>query len=326
LAAHTKQEEDLEAKLTVSRTEIVQQTDAEQIVRSALTAHLKRSPYLTVDSAGALTFDERKLVQRLESLFLTEIVDGIEQEEGRGFLTRARQRFEHVLSHWGEMEDLSEIAEVDWIESIILSRIRGYRVPVFPHFVVAKYEERPKNALGKKSVDTALAIDSSGSMDDNYRFEVAKKAAMATTALLRQLNPKNATYVSHFNNEVYDLSSPELLRQTNAGGGTRTEKALEWMIERLKDSGPSLAYLITDGDPNDVTATIAAAGKFKERPILLRIFLVDGNARTEEIIREIGRAAGPRTKVIPVRYDALGKDVLRDVSTSIGQMAEIAYF
>src|SRR3989344_6098631 len=101
---------------------------------------------------------------------------------------------------------------------------------------------------------------------------------------MRQLNPRNHTYLSVYSDLVEELRAAELLREMKAGGGTRTELALDWMRGKLEKSGPSFAYLITDGDPNDVPATIAAASQYRGLPIFLRIILIDGDERTEGII------------------------------------------
>jgi len=95
----------------------------------------------------------------------------------------------------------------------------------------------------------------------------------------------------------------------------------------LSDSGPSIAYLITDGDPNHLEETVASAKKFTNHPnVMLRIFLIDGNKETEGKIRKIGRAAGPPTKVIPVKNYQLSGGVIRDVAKAISEMYSIDQF
>lgn len=315
----------LEERVSTAVTEIQQATDVHAIVTQALTRTVERLPFLCVDR-GQLEFDEGKMVERLQTLFLDEIVEGIEREDGTGFLARVKMLYRDLLTHWGEMEDVAQIDEVDWVESIILSRTKGFRYPMFPHMIVPHYDQSAASLIRKASVDTAISVDGSGSMDMNYRFVVARKAAFATAALMRQLNPRNQTYFSVFRDAVEELTALDMLRAMKAGGGTRTELALDWMRGKLQDSGPSFAYLITDGDPNSPDQAIAAAAKYRGLPIFLRIFLIDGNAHTEGIIREIGKAAGPQTKVLPVKDYQMGSGMLRDIAQSLKGMYDITHF
>jgi len=312
-----------EEKLAEQQTKIKEQTDARKIVQQKLQNHIRNSSLVQVGAGGRLEFDEQKMTEKLEDLFLKEIVDGIEKEDGRtGFMTKIKNDYASVFSHWAEIDDLSEIPNVDWIQSMIYSRTKGYSAPVFPYLVAGK-----GSGLSKTSLDTAVILDSSQSMEENDRFEIAKKTALATNALMRKLNPKNSTYLAHFRDRVHEVSSLELLNKVRPTNGTNTHLAIKWLLNTLKDRGPSIAYLITDGYPNDVGAAEKEAKNFHAYPnVLLRIFLIDGDKTSEDIVRQVGKAAGPGTKVIPVKNYQLAGGLIRDVSAAIKGMYAISEF
>ncbi len=297
-------------------------TDAEDMAKKKLKDLIVSSPLIKSDERGALSFDEQKICEKLEDIFLKEIIEGIEKEDGNtGFVARVKTAYSGLISHYDVIEDLGELPDTDWIESTIFSRTKGYRAPAFPYLITGKYEKRAK---GKVSIDTAIALDSSSSMDENNRFVVAKKTALATSSLMRKLNSKNKTYLSHFNGGVYPVTSSDLIRSVNPYNGTATELALGWLLNTLADSGLSIAYLITDGYPNSLDATIAAAKNFRNYSnMLLRIFFIDGEKESEKNIRMIGEAAGPATKVVPVKNYQLSGGVIRDISKAIGEMYSI---
>lgn len=306
--------------------EIKRKTDAKNLVKEKIKEHIAQSSFVSVGPSGEFKFDEQKVVERLEDLFLDEIISGIETEDGSGFLSDAKATFRDVISYWGDLDDLTELGDVDWVQSAIRSRSKGYRLPQYPYLVSAKYESK-----GRSSIDTALMLDTSNSMDKNSRFQVAQKTALAMNALMRQLNPKNETYLGHFNSGVWDISAADLMKRVRPDGWTYTHQALDWLISKLQDRGPSMAYLITDGEPagfsDAIDTTIKTAMRFQEHPyISLRIFLIDGDANTEDNVRRIGQAAGPRTKVIPVKNYELGSGVIRDVSQCIREMYDIGEF
>ncbi len=317
--ARIKEEEERSVK---EIEDVKRLTDAEDLAKKKLKDIIVSSTLIKTDEHGVLSFDEQKICEKLEDVFLKEIIDGIEKEDGNtGFVARIKTAYSGLISHYDVIEDLGELPDTDWIESTIFSRTKGYRAPAFPCLITGKYEKRAK---GKVSIDTAVALDSSSSMDENNRFVVAKKTALATVALMRKLNPKNQTYLSHFNGGVYPVTSSDLIRSVNPYNGTATELALGWLLNTLSDSMLSIAYLITDGDPNRLEDTIATAKKFNNYPnVLLRIFLIDGNKETEEKIWKIGRAAGPATKVVPVKNYQLSGGVIRDISKAIGDMYSI---
>lgn len=324
-AEFTERTRSLEERATQEIEGVRRETDAKALAETALRRTVESLPFLKMNQ-GSLEFDEHKLVERLQDLFLDEVIEGIEREEGTGFMAKVRARYREVLANWAEIEDLGQIDEVEWVESVILSRTKGYHVPQFPYMIAAQYEQSAMSTLGKTSIDSAFSVDASGSMDTNSRFVVARKAAFAATSLMRQLNPRNQMYLSVFRDSVEELAALDMLRAMNAGGGTRTELALDWMRGKLERSGPSFAYLITDGDPNFPDQAIEAAARYRNTDIFLRIFLIDGEPRTEAVIREIGKAAGPHTKVLPVKEYQMGGAIVKDIAASLRGMYDIANF
>ncbi|MBI2580850.1 hypothetical protein HYV85_03500 [Candidatus Woesearchaeota archaeon] len=303
--------------------EVRRKTDEQEIVRGKLREFVVNSPLVKMSEHGTLTFDEERIMRRLEEVALDEIVEGIESEGSTGFMAKMRASYDGLIAYWAEVEDFSELPNVDWIQSAILSRTKGYRVPTFPYWVAGKPEDKAK---ARVSVDTAISLDVSGSMRENNRMVAARKTATAMVALMRRLNSRNETFLSVFSYEINPITTKDL-RTIVPNGGTRTEYALDWMIQTLKDRGPSLAYLITDGAPNYLDATVKAARRFQDHPyIMLRIFLIDGDKETEENVRKFGSAAGLQTKVVPVRNYQLGGKVIADMSKAIGEMRGIAEF
>lgn len=298
--------------------------NAERIAREKLEEFVKNSSFTRIDEHGQLSFNEKEILRLLEDRFLNEIIEGIEKETDRGFMSQIKEIYDGVISQYDELEDLEEIPHIDWVQSAIYSRTKGYMTPQFPYIITGKPE---KGGRGKASIDTAIALDTSGSMRDNNRFYIAKKTTLALHALMRKLNPENKTYLSQFTDNLSEITTAELMKMGNAEGRTATEKALDWLINKLEGNGPALAYLITDGDPNDLSATIKAARNYSAHPqIQLRIFLVDGDSCTEDKIRKIGKAAGNSTKVIPVKNYQLANGLIKDVSKAIGNMYSISYF
>ncbi len=247
------------------------------------------------------------------------------QEGASGFMASVKNSYDGLIAYYAEIDELSELPNVEWRQSIAYSRAHGYRYPQFPYLISGKTDD--SSSRGRASIDTALSLDISGSMRDDGRFSVGQKTALALSALMRRMNPRNNTYLSVFNYHLEPVTSLKLLREVKPDGGTLTELALEWLIGTLKDSRPSIAYLMTDGRPNNIEATVMAARKFRDYPnILLRIFLIDGDAESEEIIRQIGRAAGPSTKVIPVKNYQLPSGLIKEISQAIKGMYAIDAF
>lgn len=313
------------ARAAAEQQEIERRTDAAMIVKEKLQENLKNSSLVQVDEDGRLQFDEQRICEKLEEIVLSDVIQDIEREDGRsGFVTTLKAAYNGVVDYYDVLEDLDELAEVEWIQSTILSRTRGYRIPVFPYLITGKPEKKEK---GKASIDTAIALDTSESMNENNRFAIGQKTCMALKALMRRLNPQNETFLAHYNGQVYPVTTAELLRSVHPYNGTRTELALDWLIQTLSGRGMSMAYLISDGDPNNLNATVEAAKTFQHHPyILLRIFLIDGNKETEENIRKIGKAAGPLTKVVSVKNYQLSGGVIRDVAAAMGDMHSIGEF
>ena len=303
--------------------------DAQRIVTEKVRQFLLDSPLLKVQGQGnseeEIEFNDDIVVRRLENLFLKEIVEGIEQENGRGgFIAKVREAYEGVITHWDEIQDISELAYVDWAQSTILSRTMGFSKPQFPYLVVGRGE-----AQGKASIDTAIVIDTSGSMKKRQRFEMAQKTTLALHALMRNLNSQNQTYLAHYNSDIHPCTSADLMKRVSPDGGTRTDLALNWLLEKLTGRGPSLAYLMTDGYPEgcSVQDCITIAQRFRDHPyIKLRIFMIDGDAENKAIIRKIGLAAGTDTAIIPVENYQLANGLIKDVSQAIGEMYSISSF
>ena len=307
---------------------IKKETDIKKLVQEKLEETIKKSTLIKVSEDGVLAFDEEKMVSSLEDMFLKETLDVIDKEDGKtGFLAKMKADYNGFFSYIDDIEDLSELQNVDWVESAIHSAIRGYRVPTFPYLRVGK--PGMVYTKGRTSLDSAIIFDTSGSMNDNNRFIIAKKTALSLKALMRKMNPNNETYLGNYDNQAYDLTSKELFNMNNANmdGFTRTDLALPWLLQKLQGKGLSMAYLITDGAPNDLQMTINAAKEFAAHPqIMLRIFLIDGNTGTEDNIRQIGRAAGNNTKVSSIKGYELAGGVIRDVSKSISEMYDVMNF
>ncbi len=313
-----------EAQTEEQRKAIIAQTDAVAIVRAKLQDHMQKLALFRVNESGQLEFDEKHLVRKLEDMFLDEIVNGIARQGDIGFLTKTKRTYDGVMAYWAEIDDLEELPDVDWVESAIHARSRGQRLPCYPYLIAGK----PRQNYARSSLETAIALDTSGSMEERGRFDAAKKSVLATHALLRRLNPRNNTYLAHYSTQVNPISTAQLYKMKAPDGGTATHLAINWLISTLGGSDlPGLAYLVTDGAPDDVDACVAAAKSFQQHPeLLLRIFLIDGNKDTAAAIRKIGNAAGPTTKIIPVDSHGLQSGVIKDISQAIGQMHTLAEF
>lgn len=300
--------------------EILEKTDANAVARGKIRDIIANSP-LVSSNGDRLEFDEQAIMSRLEQIALNEIIEGIEAETRTGFMGRLRASYGDLITYWSEIEDLSELANVDWLQSTVYSRTQGYKVATFPFLVTGKSETR-----AKASVDTAMSVDVSGSMRERGRMAAAVKTAMAMNALMRQLNPGKEAYFSIYSNSLRPVTTKEL-RSISPDGSTHTERALEWLLDTLKDRGPGIAYLITDGRPNELKPSVKAAQQFQKYPyILLRVFLIDGDEAAQENIRQIGRAAGRYTRVLEVDSTRLGSGVIGDFAKSIGEMRNIEDF
>jgi hypothetical protein len=313
-------------KARQQQEEITVKTDATRIAQEKLKEIIVKTNLVQVDNYGSITdYNHDLLTGKLEDMFLNEIVADIEKETGRtGFLARVKAEYEGLINHFGEMDDLSEISEIDWVDSIIHSQMRGYKIPrAVDHFIVAKYGKG--YSRGRVSVDHAEVIDISGSMNENDRFEVARKTALANNALMRKLNPNTKGFLAVYNESVTEVTSRQLMTEIQPCNGTNTHLAINWLIEKLKDCGPSIATLVTDGLPNYLEKTIEAAKEFRKYSnIRFRIFLVDSEG--VEQIRQIGRAAGNETRVIPIDRYHLANGVVGDISNSIRGMYSIDEF
>ena len=316
-------EEEKEKALAIAKEKL----DARAIVTENVKNILKQSSLLQVSENGTMKFHEEKLVSRLQDIFLDEVISDVETTTGStGFFSKLVTSYNGLLTHHAEIEDLDELPSVDWHQTVIYSRTKGYRRPQFPYFISGKYQEK-----GKINVNTAIAIDTSNSMSDNKRLDVAKKTGLALHALMRRIHPENMTSLATFDNKVKERT-PEELYNAKVNDYTYTYDALDWLREKLEGNGLGIAYLITDGAPfnragPDIHKTVHAATEYAAlHNIMLRIFLVDGNIETEDIIRKVGRAAGRNTKIIPVKNYTLASGVIKDIADVIKDMYNIDQF
>lgn len=311
----------------VSKQEVVATTDVREIVRVKLNQVIRGSSLVKVNQSGEIVFNEAKVVKKLEDMFLDEVVAEIESDGFKDFMRKMQSEYDGVVSHYADLEDLSELGEVDWVDSIVLSRSKGYRVPVFPYLVAAKYQT--KESI-RPTIDSAISVDVSGSMDQDGKFDSAKKASLALHAVERKINPNNSVYLSVFSREsIRDVTTREMMNDVFPGGGTPTHLALKWGLDKLRDSKCGVVYLVTDGQPNDqyMDACVEEAKKYKDYPhVMLRVFLVDGDDESRTKIKKIGSAAGQMTRVACVKGKDLAKGVVKDFSECIGQMKSIDNF
>ncbi len=315
------------------RQRIIESLDASKIVRAQLQGHISKLQYVTVDDQGELKFDESQMVNALEDILLKEIVAGIEASDGRGgFMAKLKETYEGVVKNHEQIESLSQLKDVDWVKSAILSRMKGYPVPTYPYLLVGK-----RDGYSKVTVPTAVCLDISGSMTQNQRMLIARKTCLALTACMRKADPQNETTLAVYNTELKDVTALELWKEIEPAGYTATHLALQWLVNKLDGRGPSIAYLITDGRPQTdkpdpekgdaVQQAILAAREFRSHPeIMLRIFLVDGDAEAEKTIRKIGYEAGQNTKVIPVKNYQLAGGTIRNVKDTLRDMISIGSF
>src|SRR3989338_6336572 len=178
--------------------QIQQKPAAAEIIKQKLAEKLEASGYLKKDHSGNISFNESRIVDRLGEMFLNEIVQEIEDTDGRGFMNQVQTAYTGLISHWAELEDLIELPSVDWVQTIIYSRSKGYRVPQFPHYITGKAAEENQRIRVAKCVNAAMVVDSSGSMKENNRFEMAKKTVLGTRAMMRNLDNKNEIDIAHY--------------------------------------------------------------------------------------------------------------------------------
>ncbi len=327
---------ELEQKVTDTKTatenrkeEIIRTTDAHAIVVDRLKARLTKSAVIKVNPTGEVVFDDRRIVTKLEDKFLDEIITEIDKEGHSGFLYRLRRTYEDLVSHVDVVETLAELPHVDWVGSAIYARMQGYRLPAYPHLVATKFEGGAARKSYISNVDSAIALDCSGSMTNNQRFDIAQKTSLALHSLMRRIDPKhpekNHTSLCCYQKGIaQQRTTIELMKEVHPDGGTPTHLALDWLIQTLSHSPAGIAYLVTDGDPDNTEECIRAASKFKDYPqLLLRIFLIDSNAGTIDNTRRIGKAAGPKTRVFPISNYQLSGGLIKDVADAIGDIKTI---
>jgi vacuolar-type H+-ATPase subunit H len=303
---------------------ISEKTDVTALVNQKLQDYLRQTNSIVVSADGTETFNDDKMAGRLEGLFLKEVIADVEKESGKtGFLAKVKSDYEGLVSHLGEMTDISEVAGIDLVESIIYARERGFRLPVLmEHFIVEKYSPRMVN--GKMCVDYAQVMDVSGSMKDDGKFIAAQKAALANNALMKKMSPHNKGYQAVYNDRVWEVTSAQLMKEVSPGNGTETDKALDWLLEKLIGGGPSIATLLTDGMPNSVECAKRVARQFENHPYIhLRIFLIGNDGGALENIKAIGKAAGKNTRVIPIQNYNIASGMISDFENCIKGMYSI---
>ncbi len=335
-----KIQEELDAKKLVeegkkkqAQEEIIQKSNVEVIVKDKLKTYICGSSLIQIKEGQKVVFNDDKIAEKLEDMMLAEVVADIEQIEGMGFLTKIQGAYDNLITYYSEINDLSELPDVDWVESVILSRTKGYRYPVFPHLVSGK--RKPATQKGRIQVASRNAMDISGSMNRNNRFAMGKKTVLAQDALMRHLNPNNTTELATYSDELTQVTPAELIKLEAPYGQTRTDLALEWMLEGLKDEPLAIATLLTDGYPEasvngrsskgtveyGMELAEAAARKYLDYPnVKLRIFFIDGNQTSTEIMRKIAKAAGNDTKIIPIKNYQLATGALKEVQDVLGEM------
>jgi hypothetical protein len=319
-----KKDEEKERART-EKERIKDRTDARKIVADQVMKHIESSGMIRRDESGMMSFNEETMAKKLEDVLLYEVVEEVEKQRGAGFLTKARGEFNKVLSGWGELEDLDEMGDIDWTETVINSRSQGFKYPRMQHFITAKYEGRAKASL-VTHINSGIGIDRSGSMAGK-NMEMAAKAGLSLRAMMRKMSPDNETSIFSYSSYVSGkLTTPQVLELVG-DGGTRTDLMMKTLLDEFKDKGPANLYIITDGAPDNVDDCINVASEYKQYPnVRLVLYLIDGDKNTEENIRKIGKAAGQKTKVANIKNFVLPGGMLMDVVDSMSEIYDISNF
>jgi uncharacterized protein with von Willebrand factor type A (vWA) domain len=322
------QKQEVEQQVEISKQEITENTDAKSFVKDALKQQIKATQLIEQSSDGRFQYDDTALSHRLEDVLYEDVLDALDEGGNTGFRARIEALWDGLVNYWGELESIDELVNMDVPESLIYSKTMGYDSIQYPFIVVGK----GGMIEARTSLDSATAIDFSSSMGYNDRDIIAKETGLAYNGMMRRLNPNNNSYIAIFNDWLREVSSADLIKNISPEGITRTDLALEWMLEKLAPQGIGVANLITDGEPyhhymDVVEACIDIASRYRDFPhIYLRIFLVDGNEKTESIIRRIGEAAGPSTKVIPIKNYELKEGVFLNFADTLSDMYYIEDF
>jgi hypothetical protein len=315
-----QQSEEERTALEKQKEFIAQKTNAESIVAEQLKKAILSSELVKKDDKGNANFDNDAMTRKIASICLDEILSGMAATGKGGFMGEIQNSYRGVFSHYEKPRSSMDIRKVDWKKSKIASMKKGFKEPTWPYLVVKRYK-----GLAKCSIDTAIMMDKSGSMREE-RWDPAKKTTLAIDALMRRLNPKNNTFLGVFSGDAYSVTPLELMNKvTTDGGGTYINKALDWIIDTLKDKGPSIGYLITDGDPQGegdiVGETYKSAEKFRHHPdILLRIFAIDADRNMRKTLGEIARRTGGNTAIIYVDKGKIGAKVVEETNNAMKRM------
>lgn len=326
-----KQSSQVNEKLKESISSLEKNYDAEDIIQKQLEELIASSDLLVSNPNGTKTFNDNLMMQYYEDLMLNDVISGMGSYKTTESIvnTMKRELRQYKISHQDMISDPSELADVDWNQSLINAREHGRKKPMYNDLIVDKYSGRKSPTNG--NIDTALVLDASGSMEDDNKWDIAKKTIFAFQSLLRKMNPDNKTYLTLFSDLLQpNITSKELMdiSDKDIDGSTATADALDWMLDTLKDKELAIGYLFTDGLPNNVDKTVNAARNFRNYPnVILRIFYINSKkdfyfAESEKNIKRIGRAAGRDTKVVFVDPSKLAGNAITDISQSIKTIYE----
>ena len=126
------------------------------------------------------------------------------------------------------------------------------------------------------ALDVALAIDCSGSMDNEFRDGIVAKLASYIQEFAKSVDDDGTIETIGFNTratQVNTLTTTEniadfIAKNYRAGGGTAYAGAIKGLSEIVDHNNPSLIFVLTDGDNQD---------KDETRKLLAE--LVDANKR-----------------------------------------------
>ncbi|HLP79599.1 MAG TPA: hypothetical protein VK158_03120 [Acidobacteriota bacterium] len=305
----------------------IQNADVTRIAQEKIREHLVDTGVFSKDRYGSLTFNDDKLVSRLQDSLLDETLKGLSVAGKSGIKEKAIAAFNGIFDRYTHMEDMSELPNVDWFATNVNMKIAGRSRPIIEDFVVAKYKTPTYRELG---LDTAITVDYSGSMDyratdTKTRWDIAQQMGGAAAAMMRQLSSKNKVSLSVFNhNRVTSLTHAEYLKLSTPNEGTPMHLGLKWLRETLTDRRLSMAYLVSDGAPDSLSDAVQEAEYFASMPnVLLRIFLVDGDGQAKENVKAIGKAAGPKTRVMLIDSKKLAGNMILDLTKTLGELKSI---
>ena len=325
----------LQKQLDASLEALNQKYNTEDLIQQQLEELINSSDLLLADpnGSGNFIYDTARMMEHLEDNMLNDVVKEMGPGKTAEALIRSLKIDEKnlIYSHQDEISDLSELGDIDWGETMIRaaehgSIENGFLVPKYSDLVVDKY--KPKNAVEKGHIDTAISLDISGSMTDFGKWPVAQKTVYALHSLLRRMNPENETYMSVYADELTpDIDTHYIYKDAIPEGSTATTDALSWLYDTLKDKPFAMAYLLTDGLPNEIEDAVKAAKKFRDHSnVVLRLFYITSEddyyfQESKDNIKRMGKAAGLSEKeIIFVDPAKLAGAVIGDVGKAIRKL------